>query len=294
MRLIYLGMGGPLSSVPLRHLLQAGHRFKAVVIAAPRKGIPWRKLPQPGGAAQPLSLISTPRSVLHLSWEHDIPLFEAGNLQSVEAQSALRQLRPDVALVSCFAYRIPKSVLRLPAHGFFNLHPSRLPAYRGPYPLFWQLRAGLREIGLTIYALDEGLDTGPIALQETTHLQDGMEAAEIEMLLGERGGRMFDRLLQTLQRDELSLRAQEGDGSYQGRPGESDFELDRRWTARRAYNFMRGTADWGIPYTLIIDGRRRELRRALSFEPRGEQADPIVEGDRAFHIQFNSGILEAI
>ncbi|MFW6097266.1 MAG: methionyl-tRNA formyltransferase [Chloroflexota bacterium] len=294
MRLIYLGMGGPLSSVPLRHLLQSGYRFSAVVIAAPRKEIAWRKLPQPGGTAHPLSLISPPHSVLQLAWEHEIPLYEAGDLQSVEAQRALRLLRPDVALVSCFAYRIPESMLRLPSHGFFNLHPSRLPAYRGPYPLFWQLRDGLREVGLTAHALDEGLDTGPIALQETAQLQDGMEAADIETLLGQRGGRMFDRLLQTLQRGELTLRAQKGNGSYQGRPGEGDFALDRRWSARRAYNFMRGTADWGRPYTLPIDGRRQQLHRALGFEPRGEQADPIVEGERALRIQFSPGILEAI
>lgn len=294
MRLIYMGMGGPLSAVPMRHLLQAGYAIEAVVIAAPRKELAWRLLPQPGAARQPLSLISPPRSVLQLAWEHDIPIYESGDLHSDEAQNAWRWLAPHVVLVSCFAYRIPGWLLTLPAHGFFNLHPSWLPAYRGPYPVFWQLRDGLREIGLTVHALDEGLDTGPIALQERVALEDGMEASEIDMLLGKRGGRLFVRLLRALERGQLTLRAQAGDGSYQRRPRESDFAVDRRWSARRAYNFMRGTGDWGRTYTVRVNGRPRQLHRAVGFEARGKQEDPVIEENQVLRIQFNPGILEAI
>lgn len=294
MRLIYLGMGGPLSAVPLRHLLQAGNAISAVVIAAPRKEIDWRLLPQPGGAREPLSLVTPPRSILQLAWEHDIALYEAGDLQSAGAHKAMRVLQPDVALVSCFAYRIPGPLLELPSHGFFNLHPSLLPAYRGPYPLFWQLRDGLREIGLTVHRLEEALDTGPIALQETVRLDDGMQAAEIEQLLGAHGGRMFTQLLEALATGDLSLRPQPENGSYQGRPQESDFALDRRWSARQAYNFMRGTVNWNLPYSLTVEDQRRQLRRAMGYDPEGEQAAPVTEGERGLRIQFSPGILEAI
>lgn len=297
MRLLFMGMGGVLSSAPLQHLLQAGYTFSAIVIAAARPGTGWRALPRPGGAGRTLPVVTSPAfnpSIVQLAWANEIPLYEAGDWLAEETTGALRQLAPDVVLVSCFAYRLPGSLLRLPEHGFLNLHPSLLPDYRGPFPLFWQLRDGLSDIGLTIHRMDEGLDEGPVAMQTKVALDTGLSGSEIERRVGQKGGALFARTLEALAAGDLTFQAQAGRGSYQGRPQDGDFALDRRWSARRAFNFMRGTAEWGRPYPLGMGARRRLLRQALAYEPHGSQSQPVLEDHQGIRIQFNPGILRAV
>ena len=299
MHIIFMGMGGPLSSVPLQCLLQAGFEIGAVVIAASRQDVPWRRVARPASypaAPQSLPLVTpfVTRSIAQLAWEHDIALYEVRDLRAEEVQEGWRLLAPDVVLVSCFAQRVPTRLLTLPKHGFLNLHPSMLPAYRGPHPLFWQLRDGLTEIGITVHRMDRGLDTGDIALQTTVALADGLSGAEIERLAGEAGGHLFVKALQAAAVNSLSLQRQGPGGSKQGSPQDKDFALDRAWSARRAFNFMRGTAEWGKPYSLDVGGRLWHLRRALSYNPGLTQGAPVkAEGNR-LKIQFNSGVLEAV
>ncbi|MEZ4833421.1 MAG: formyltransferase family protein [Caldilineaceae bacterium] len=59
-------------------------------------------------------------------------------------------------------------------HGFLNLHPSLLPHYRGPDPIFWQLRDGVEPMGVTVHWMDVGVDTGDIAAQAPVALEDGL------------------------------------------------------------------------------------------------------------------------
>lgn len=297
MRLVFMGMGGPLSSVPLQQLLQAGYAFQAVIIAAARPGIAWRQLPRPAGTGKALPLAASAPSdpgIVQLAWKHDIPLFETSDLGAGQALEAFGRLAPHAVLVSCFAYRVPPRLLRLPQHGFLNLHPSLLPAYRGPFPLFWQLRDGLRELGVTVHRMDEALDEGPIALQTTVRLEDGLSGTEIDRRLGQAGGRLFSSALQALASDALIFNPQEGPRSYQGRPQDEDFALDRRWPARRAFNFMRGTAEWARPYLLDIGDRRLRLRRALAYDPGGAQPQAVIQSPDSLSIQFRPGILRAI
>lgn len=297
MRLMFMGMGGALSSVPLQHLLQGGYPIGAVVIAAPHPGQVWHAMPRPASRGKRVSpdqsMVKRP-SIVQLAWDYEIPLFEVGDMGAGASQEALRDLAPDAVLVSCFAYRIPGNVLDVPQHGFLNLHPSLLPAYRGPYPLFWQLRDGLGEIGLTIHRMDERLDEGPVALQTTVALETGMRGAEVERHVGRKGGQLFARALEALSSGTLTFQAQEGRGSFQGCPQPSDFRLNRSWSARRAFNFMRGTATWGQPYTVSSGDRLWRLRQAINYGPHGSQPQPVMENEDGVHIQFRPGILRAV
>ena len=68
----------------------------------------------------------------------------------------------------------------------------------------------------------------------------------------------------------------------------------RRWTARRAFNFMRGTAQWGRPYPMSSGGRRWLLQHALSYDPHADQSSAVEAVDGRLRIQFAGGILEAL
>jgi hypothetical protein len=91
------------------------------------------------------------RDLLHAAWERSIPVFQVRQIADRVILDTLRLLRPDVACVSCFPNRIPGRLLSFPRFGFLNLHPSLLPDYRGPAPLFWIFRNGDQgSMGITV------------------------------------------------------------------------------------------------------------------------------------------------
>lgn len=69
---------------------------------------------------------------------------------------------PDAVVVQTFPHLIPAACLELPPLGFFNIHPSPLPAYRGPDPIFWQLANNEATSGVTLHKMSDTFDTGPL------------------------------------------------------------------------------------------------------------------------------------
>ena len=171
----------------------------------------------------------------------------------------------DVVCVACWNRIIPSRVLGIPRLGFLNVHPSLLPSYRGPYPLFWQFRAGEVSTGVTVHWMDAGLDTGDIGGQRKLHFADGIGGAEAEALCASSGGDLLAELLAKLKRGQATRRPQPAGGSYFPAPSAEDFALDARWHPRQAFNFMRGTAEWGVPFRLETNGSVQWLSDALEW-----------------------------
>jgi methionyl-tRNA formyltransferase len=79
--------------------------------------------------------------------------------------NALVGYRPDLLVIYGFNWTLPRAVFEIPRFGAINIHPSLLPAYRGPAPVLWAIRNGDPDIGVTVHRIDEGIDTGPILAQ---------------------------------------------------------------------------------------------------------------------------------
>lgn len=284
--LLYFGVHGPFSLAPLQALLAAGAGIAAVVI--------------PAGAGQPAQIerlapqprLLQPASIVHLAWQAGAPVYAVRRF-GPEALAQLSAGAPAVACVACWPWRLPPSLLALPRYGFLNVHPSLLPAYGGPHPLFWVLRDGLRESGVTVHWMDEALDQGDIALQAPLPLPEGVGAAVLDLAAGELGGTLLVTVLEQLATGNVMRRPQPPGGSYQLAPRPADFALDPSWPARRAYNFMRGTAHWGQPYPLSLDGETLYLRRALGYDAAAGLPAPLLRDGALLRLQFTPGVLLA-
>ena len=90
-----------------------------------------------------------------------IAVLQPPSLRNTEAQDELESLRPDLIVVAAYGLFLPKRALGLPRHGCLNVHPSLLPAYRGPSPVASAILNGETVTGVTIMQMDEGMDTGP-------------------------------------------------------------------------------------------------------------------------------------
>jgi methionyl-tRNA formyltransferase len=74
----------------------------------------------------------------------------------------LRELRADILIAFTFPFRLPSEILRVAPLGAFNIHGGKLPEYRGPQPVFWEILNCEKEGAVTVHRMEEGLDCGAI------------------------------------------------------------------------------------------------------------------------------------
>jgi methionyl-tRNA formyltransferase len=218
-------------------------------------------------------------------------VYAAASLGAPETYATLAALQADVAVVSCFSRRIPLGLAALPRLGTLNLHPSLLPAYRGPAPLFWALRDGLHTTGVTVHLLDAGLDSGPIVAQQPVALPDGASGAELERVCGEHGGALLLAAMDVLAHGTATPRPQPIAGDYRPWPTPDDFRIEPMWSARHAFNFIRGTAEWGQPYPVAVGGESFMLAQALGYDLAATLSTPFERDGRVLRVQCAPGVL---
>lgn len=201
---------------------------------------------------------------------------------------------PDLILVACFPYRLPPETCRLARVACLNLHPSLLPRYRGPYPAFWQLRAGERATGVTLHHVSERLDAGDVVTRRRVDLPSGASGSEIDAVLGEVAGDLASEAVAAAVRGESLARQsqQEAHATRQGTPGPEDFEIPWTWSARRAFDFLRGTADWGQPYLVRTGERVWTVRTATGCQPGAALGCAWQRQGSLLRVQFSPGVLE--
>lgn len=120
--------------------------------------------PKPKGRKQILS----PSPVQILAEQEKIPYLTPINLNDEIFIQTIKNLQPDLILLTAYGKIIPSPLLQLPDKGFLNLHPSLLPRYRGATPLQSTILAGDKEAGVTLFLMDEQIDHGPI-IQDTKY-----------------------------------------------------------------------------------------------------------------------------
>lgn len=291
LRLLFLGMQGQFSRIVLERLLAANTAVIANIGVDGRGDpTPLQLLPpQPPAGSLPILNPYRQPSIIQLGWQAQIPVWQVGDVRAEAVAASWQALRPDVGIVACFSQKIPQPLLDLPRHGWLNLHPSLLPHFRGPEPLFWTFRAGVQQTGVTLHWLDAGLDTGAIARQRELTLPLGIDGLEAERQTAVLCAQLLIDGLDQLANGELPRIPQPAGGSYHSRPTAADFEIPTSWPARRAFHFMRGTSHWQRPYTILLaDGKKIVAKTAVACSERGEEGAVVARGQA---IQFSSGAL---
>ena len=172
--------------------------------------------------------------------ELDTPVFQPGTLRNPEAVAELRAFAPDVIVVAAYGRILPTAVLNLPRFGCLNLHPSLLPAYRGPSPVVGALLAGDDTTGVTLMLMDEGMDTGPIIAQRTRVVAPHDDADSLTAALFSDGS---DLLLQNL-------------GDWMAGAVKPHPQDDARATYTTKIERADGAVDWELPAEVLARRRR--------------------------------------
>jgi methionyl-tRNA formyltransferase len=193
LRMIF--MGTPEFAVPtLIEILARGHEVSAVYTRAPK----------PAGRGLGLE----PSPIERSARQFGLPVFTPKTLRTDEAEATFRRHRADVAIVVAYGLILPKLILDAVPLGAFNLHASLLPRWRGAAPINRAIMAGDAVTGVTVMKMDEGLDTGPIAMAERLAIGADMTAGELHDALAPLGADLMVRALAALERGALVLTPQ--------------------------------------------------------------------------------------
>jgi methionyl-tRNA formyltransferase len=225
-------MGTPeFAAVILNNVLAAGHRVRAVYTQPPR----------PAGRGHR----SQPSPVQLLAAERGLPVRHPLTLRREEEQAAFRDLDVDAGVVAAYGLLLPSQILTSPRLGCLNVHASLLPRWRGAAPIQRALLAGDRTSGITIMQMEEGLDTGPILLQEEVTIDRDATAVGLSAELATLGGRLMLAALDGVAQGRFVPRPQPQDGAtYAPKIRSSEGRLDWRLGSMELERRVRALDPW--------------------------------------------------
>jgi methionyl-tRNA formyltransferase len=177
------------------------------------------------------------QNIKQLSEAHHLPfnILQKNNLSN-DIKNWITSINAKVVFVFSFPYKIPDAVLNMPKLEFINFHPSILPSYRGPDPLFWQIKNGVKETGITAHKMDTDFDTGPIVHIEKENITSNDTYGFLESKLSITLLKCVSNTLNVIMNNNnsfiLSAEQNEANASYYSRPQEDDLLID--WDKQNA------------------------------------------------------------
>jgi methionyl-tRNA formyltransferase len=242
--------GTPRFAVPtLEALIAAGHEIPLVVTQPDR----------PVGRKQELVAPAVKQTAIAAG----IPIAQPEKIRNnAEFRAQLESTAPQAIIVVAYGRIIPPWMLALPTHGCINLHASLLPKYRGAAPIQWAVAMGETVTGNTTMLLEEGLDTGPILLQQEIPIAPEQTAADLFEILSLSGAPLVVQTLAGLANG--TVRPQQQDHSratlaplLDRDDGRIDFAAHN---ALKIKNRWRGFQPWPGAFT-VLDGKKLIIHR---------------------------------
>jgi methionyl-tRNA formyltransferase len=246
LRLVF--MGTPDFAVPTLLEIAGQHEIAAVYTRAPRP------------AGRGMTAQETP--VAREAARFNIPIFTPKTLKDAAAAPAIGELGADAAVVVAYGLILPKAILDAFPRGCFNLHASLLPRWRGAAPIQRAIMAGDKETGVMVMKMEEGLDTGPVAMADRVPIGLDLTAGALHDELARRGARLTGVALAALERGTLQLTPQASEGvTYAKKIEKSETRIDwvKRWN--EVHNHIRGLSPFpGAWFETAGIGRVKVLR----------------------------------
>jgi methionyl-tRNA formyltransferase len=273
-------MGTPdFAATVLAALIDAGHRIGAVYTQPAR----------PAGRGHRLQ----PSPVEALARRHGIAVRCPATLRDPETQDEFAATPADAAVVAAYGLILPPAILKAPRHGCLNVHASLLPRWRGAAPIQRAILAGDPETGITIMQMDEGLDTGPILLQQAIPITPKMTSGELSELLAALGARLILDAIDGVARGTLVARPQPSAGvTYAAKLRREEARLDWRLSAVALERQVRAFDSWPGAY---FCGRGERIRVLMAdADPQSAAAPPGTVLDECLSVACGEGVLRPL
>ncbi|MBW1707763.1 MAG: methionyl-tRNA formyltransferase [Deltaproteobacteria bacterium] len=275
-------MGTPDFAVPsLKALIKDGHNVLSVVTQPDRPKGRGRKL--------------FPSPVKRVAREYGIEILQPEKASDGQFCDTIRSLEPDLLIVVAFGRILKNKLLTIPRWGALNIHASLLPKYRGAAPIHWAILNNETKTGLTAMRMDEGLDTGPVLLQEEVAIIEHETAGSLHDRLAGLSGDFIIKTLKGLAKNRLKKMHQD--------PNEATYatKIDRgmsliKWDqpANAISGLIRALDPWPGAFT-TLEGKEIKLflSRVTGKEARDEVPGRVAgQSEGALLVETGKGLIE--
>ena len=191
-------MGTPEFSVPvLESLINSNHKILSVYSQPPSKSSRGQKI--------------TPSTVELFSKKNSLNLRTPTNLDTDEEFNFLRSLNPDFVIVVAYGKIIPKRFLELSKYGFYNIHASILPKWRGAAPIQRSIMNLDKQTGISIMKIVEKLDAGPVMHQDKININENIDALTLSNVLSKLGAKSIIDSIDKIEKGTAEFKEQDHD-----------------------------------------------------------------------------------
>ncbi|GAA1484997.1 methionyl-tRNA formyltransferase [Brachybacterium fresconis] len=259
MRLLFAGT--PEVALPsLRTLLDSHHEVVGVLTRADARAGRGRTL--------------TPSPVKALAQEAGVPVLTPASLREEAVQQQLSDLAPDAAPVVAYGGMVPPAALDIPALGWINLHFSLLPAWRGAAPAQRAVLAGRHETGMSVFRLEQGLDTGDVLATARTGIGEFETSGELLERMAVEGAPVLAAVLDALEDGTATATPQDhAAATHAAKLSTAEAAIDWTLPADQVSAHIRGMSPTPGAWTLL-EGARTKI---LGLEAAAEHA-PLPPG----------------
>lgn len=249
MRIIYLG--SPEYAIhPLKYLLenQKDHSFEVVGVVS--QEAKW------AGRGKKKILKDPAVAQYAKEFAADIEVLQPANINTAESLTALRDLKPDLMITCCYGQILREDFLSIPTRGTINIHPSKLPKYRGAIPVQASLLAGDAVTAVTILFTVKALDAGNIITQKDFTIKPHENADQLLHRLFKESGPMLLDAFNKLEDHSFEGTPQDPESvSHCQKLHKEDGEIFWEKSSQEIYNKYRAYNPWPGVFTFINDHR---------------------------------------
>ena len=264
MRIVF--MGTPDFAVPcLERLIDIGEEVIGV----------FTQTDKPVGRKQVL----TPSDVKVCAVKHNIPVFQPKTLRDGNALEILKDINPELIVVTAYGKILPEEIIDFPKYGCINIHASLLPKYRGAAPIQWSIINGDKVTGVTSMQMDVGLDTGDIILRKETEIGENETAGELFDRLKLIGAEVLEETVGLIKNNNVKRIKQDDEkATYVTQLDKSFSPVDFSKTAQEIHNKVRGLNPWPVA-SFVLDGKRFKLWETKISEKTEKQAGTVIDSN---------------
>lgn len=268
-------MGSPEFSVPcLKVLAESSHEIAAVFTQ------PDKPRGRRGNQLVPTAVKS---AALEYGFKVYQPLSLKKGDDAENSMKILKDISPDLIVVTAYGQILPKEILELPRYGCINIHASLLPKYRGAAPINWVILNGENETGVTSMQMSEGLDTGDMLIKKSTPIGENETYEELYARLSVMGGEVLKETLDAVENNTLSPEKQDDSLScYSPMIKKEMSALDFTKSAQEVHNIIRGVTGF-----TLLDGKRIKIFRSEVSDISGETG--TVSDEKKFAVACGDG-----
>lgn len=194
--------------------------------------------------------------VKRVALKNKLKLAQPLKISSFDFLKRIKKIKPDLILVFTYDEKFSKELLEIPKYGVINFHPSLLPQYRGPNPVFWSILRGDKLTGITAHYMTEKLDSGPVILQKEYLIGRDKTGPEIFKGLSDLAAEAALEIIEKIEKniDLPKIKQDENRAAYFPHYKRSDLKIDLSKSAIDIYNLVRAASGWDGAY-LICKGK---------------------------------------